>query len=34
MFLAAVGILAPHTIPGKVTGFTINILKNSGALRI
>jgi len=34
MFLAAVGILAPHTIPGKVTGVTTNILKNSGALRI
>jgi len=33
-FLADVGILAPHTILGKVTGVTINIPKNSGALRI
>jgi hypothetical protein len=34
MVLAAVGILAPHTIPDKVTGVTENILKNSGASRI
>jgi hypothetical protein len=34
MFLDAVGILAQHKIPGKVTGVTTNILKNSGALRI
>jgi hypothetical protein len=31
---AAVGILAPHTIPDKVTGVTVNVLKNSGASRI
>jgi len=34
MVSAAAGILAPHTVPDKDIGVTVNILKNSGASRI